>query len=166
MLEQMLPQSRRTFLSRTGTLTTACAVAGFAGGAVREASASAGDGAGETNTKTLADRHYVLTGVRLEEGFERDGDIVVATRTALYALEIKDGAIVANYPDRSEVLERVEPVYETLPGWRTTLSDTREPGALPDAARAFLALVEAQVGVPVKVVGVGAERDDYLLWSA
>jgi adenylosuccinate synthase len=77
-----------------------------------------------------------------------------------------DGAIVANYPDRSEVLERVEPVYETLPGWRTTLSDTREPGALPDAARAFLALVEAQVGVPVKVVGVGAERDDYLLWSA
>lgn len=111
MLEQMLPQSRRTFLSRTGMLTTACTVAGFAGGAVREASASAGDGAGETNTKTLADRHYVLTGVRLEEGFERDGDIVVATRTALYALEIKDGAIVALHPEKATLPESV-PQYQ------------------------------------------------------
>lgn len=111
MLEQMLPQSRRTFLSRTGTLTTACAVAGFVGGAVREASAGAGDSTGETNTKTLADRHYVLTGVRLEEGFEHDGDIVVATRTALYALEIKDGAIVALHPEKATLPEGV-PQYQ------------------------------------------------------
>ena len=26
--------------------------------------------------------------------------------------------------------------------------------------------VEEQVGVPVKVVGVGAERDDYLVWAS
>ena len=70
------------------------------------------------------------------------------------------------YPDRSDVLARVEPVYKTLPGWRTDLSATREPGGLPGEARTFLALVEQQVGVPVKVVGVGAERDDYLLWTA
>jgi adenylosuccinate synthase len=77
-----------------------------------------------------------------------------------------DGAPLQHYPDRSDVLARVEPVYETLPGWRSDLSDTREPSALPDAARRFLALVEDQVGVPVRVVGVGAERDDYLLWTA
>ncbi len=77
-----------------------------------------------------------------------------------------DGRLLDAYPDRSDVLARVEPVYETLSGWRTTLSATREPGGLPEQARQFLALVEAQVGVPVKVVGVGAERDDYLLWTA
>jgi adenylosuccinate synthase len=77
-----------------------------------------------------------------------------------------DGELLATYPDRADVLARVEPVYETLPGWRTDLSAARERGALPDAAAAFLALVERQVGVPVKVVGVGAERDDYLLWRA
>ena len=71
-----------------------------------------------------------------------------------------------HYPDRSDVLARVEPVYETLPGWRTDLSEARERGSLPAAAKAFLELVEREVGVPVKVVGVGAERDDYLLWSA
>ncbi|HEY5663001.1 MAG TPA: adenylosuccinate synthase [Ilumatobacter sp.] len=76
-----------------------------------------------------------------------------------------DGAPVADYPDRSDVLARVEPVYETLAGWRADLSTTRESGGLPDEAKAFLALVEQQVGVPVRVVGVGAERDDYLLWN-
>ena len=30
----------------------------------------------------------------------------------------------------------------------------------------FLAIVEREVGIPVNVVGVGAERDDYLLWTA
>jgi adenylosuccinate synthase len=77
-----------------------------------------------------------------------------------------DGQVVEAYPDRSDVLARVEPVYETLDGWRTSLSATRESGGLPAQARAFLALVESQVGVPVKVVGVGAEREDYLLWTA
>jgi adenylosuccinate synthase len=77
-----------------------------------------------------------------------------------------DGVPVAHYPDRSDVLSQVEPIYATLPGWRTDLSAAREAGSLPAEAQAFLALVEREVGVPVRVVGVGAERDDYLLWSA
>jgi adenylosuccinate synthase len=36
---------------------------------------------------------------------------------------------------------------------------------LPTSARAFVQLIEAEVGVPISVVGVGAERDDYLHWS-
>ena len=76
-----------------------------------------------------------------------------------------DGKLIDFYPDRSGVLAQIEPVYETLPGWNTDLSHKREPGDLPDEAKAFLAVVEAQVGVPVRVVGVGAERDDYLLWN-
>ena len=75
------------------------------------------------------------------------------------------GALVDSYPDRSDILARVEPVYETLDGWRTDLSGAREPTALPEQARVFLALVEREVGVPVRVVGVGADRDDYLLWA-
>lgn len=77
-----------------------------------------------------------------------------------------DGAEIDHYPDRAEVLARVEPVYAELPGWGTSLAATRERGELPGEARAFLELVEAQIGVPVRVVGVGADRDDYLLWSA
>ena len=76
-----------------------------------------------------------------------------------------DGRPIDFYPDRSDILARVEPVYETLPGWQADLSEVREPDDLPEAARAFLAIVEREVGVPVNVVGVGAERDDYLLWT-
>ena len=77
-----------------------------------------------------------------------------------------DGEPIDSYPDRSDILAAVEPVYESLPGWQTDLTTARESGELPAEAQAFLALVEDQVGVPVNVVGVGAERDDYLLWTA
>jgi adenylosuccinate synthase len=75
-----------------------------------------------------------------------------------------DGVLLDDYPDRSDLLDDVEPVYETIQGWGSVLSDAREPGHLPDRARRFIEIVEREVGVPVRVVGVGAERDDYLLW--
>ncbi len=77
-----------------------------------------------------------------------------------------DGAELSHHPDRADVLGRVEPVYATLPGWGTSLASTRMRSDLPAEAQAFLSLVEEQVGVPVRVVGVGADRDDYLLWTA
>jgi adenylosuccinate synthase len=76
-----------------------------------------------------------------------------------------DGEPVTDYPDQYDVLERIEPVYEELPGWKTPISEMREPGDLPAEAKAFIAVVERQVGIRVNVVGVGAERDDYLIWE-
>jgi adenylosuccinate synthase len=72
---------------------------------------------------------------------------------------------VTDYPDQYDVLEEIEAVYEELPGWKTDISSMREPGQLPAEAKRFIELVEREVGVPVNVVGVGAERDDYLLWE-
>lgn len=46
-------------------------------------------------TATIADRHYYLANVRLEEGFEYDGEVVVGTRTGLHTLEIEDGRITS-----------------------------------------------------------------------
>ena len=70
-----------------------------------------------------------------------------------------------NYPDRMELLADVEPVYVDMPGWNQSLAAVREPGQLPVQAQDFLRLVESEVGVPIRIVGVGAEPDDYLLWS-
>lgn len=97
-----------------------------------------------------------LTKLDVLDGFD---EVRVCTEYRL------DGAPVAGYPDRADELARVEPVYATLPGWKTDLSQVRSKDDLPDSARELLRLVEEQVGVPVHVVGVGAERDDYLLWS-
>jgi adenylosuccinate synthase len=77
-----------------------------------------------------------------------------------------DGREVRHYPDRSDLVARVDPIYRSLPGWRTSLGGARVRADLPPEARALIDLIEDQAGVPVGVVGVGAERDDHLLWRA
>ena len=98
-----------------------------------------------------------LTKLDVLDGFE---SVKVCTDYRL------DGRTLTHYPDRSDLVARVEPVYETLPGWHTGLGDAREPGDLPAPARALIELVEREVGIPVRVIGVGAERDDYVLWQS
>ncbi|MBM3090454.1 amidohydrolase family protein [Ensifer sp. T173] len=97
-MEQTLSQSRRAFLGQTGKLTTACAVVGLTGGLAHEVSANTAEPVAEIGANMLTDRHYLLADVRLEEGFEYDGDTVIGTRTALYTVEIKDGKIAALHP--------------------------------------------------------------------
>ena len=92
-MENPQQPGRRAFLSQTGKLTTACAVIGLTGGMAQ--AASPGDGQCAPAPMTLTDRHYCLSEVRLEDGFENDGETVIGTRTALYTLEIKDGKIAA-----------------------------------------------------------------------
>jgi adenylosuccinate synthase len=52
-----------------------------------------------------------------------------------------------------------------LPGWLTDISAVNDIDALPSRAREFVSLVEREVGVPVKIVGTGAERESYVIWS-
>ena len=98
-----------------------------------------------------------LTKIDILDGFD---SIKICTGYRLH------GELLAGFPDRSDLVAEVEPVYEVLPGWGSVLSDKREPGELPTEARSFLEIVEREVGIPVKVVGVGAERDDYLVWTS
>ncbi|QPT12688.1 amidohydrolase family protein [Serratia rubidaea] len=98
-MENSQQQSRRTFLSQTGKLTTACAVLGLSGGVAQAATPANSDpSAAPAPPMTLTDRHYLLSDVLLEEDFEYDGDTVIGTRTARYTLEIKDGNIAALHP--------------------------------------------------------------------
>lgn len=92
-MENPQQPGRRAFLSQTGKLTTACAVIGLTGG-MAQAASPGGEPCAPT-PMTLTDRHYCLSEVRLEDGFEYDGETVIGTRTALYTLEIKDGKIAA-----------------------------------------------------------------------
>ncbi len=55
-----------------------------------------------------------------------------------------------------------EPVYEELPGWTEDVSVVREWKDLPPAARNYLDRVAALAGVPVKLVSVGAEREQII----
>jgi adenylosuccinate synthase len=69
-------------------------------------------------------------------------------------------------PYHQSVLHRVRPVYEELPGWRTDLSGVTKLSDLPPAARDYVKFLAAQAGVPVRLVGVGPARDQFVHFAA
>lgn len=70
-----------------------------------------------------------------------------------------NGEVVRQYPDTVERLAEVEPVYETLPGWKSSTEGITSFDALPESARALVAIVERETGIPVSMVGTGPSRD-------
>jgi adenylosuccinate synthase len=69
-----------------------------------------------------------------------------------------DGRTVTTPPADAAWLEQAEPVIEFVPGWQEDLRSVRSLEGLPDAARTYIERIEALVGAPVSIVGVGPER--------
>ena len=74
-----------------------------------------------------------------------------------------DGELLPGYPDRSAVLGSVVPRYVDMPGWQTSIRAAAAFADLPVEAQAFVECVEAEVGVPVRIVGTGPERDEFVV---
>ena len=68
--------------------------------------------------------------------------------------------VVDNYPASLETLAKAEPIYREFEGWSGDLSDIREYGDLPDAAKKYVEFIEEETGVPVCMIGVGPGRDE------
>lgn len=69
-----------------------------------------------------------------------------------------DGERVDNFPCHVEDLRNAQPVYDTLPGWRTDVTGVKRLSDLPGNARRYLDRVAELVGRPIGVVSVGPER--------
>ncbi len=54
------------------------------------------------------------------------------------------------------------PVFEELPGWNRVICDITDPADLPAAASEYIAFLEDCVGVPIRLVGVGPGREQFL----
>lgn len=67
-----------------------------------------------------------------------------------------------DWPYHQSVVHHLNPVYTTLKGWDEDLTKVRTAAELPQAARDYLAFISEQVGVPVKLVGVGPARDQII----
>jgi len=74
-----------------------------------------------------------------------------------------DGQKITELPSDPEDLDRVKPVYETLPGWEEKLAGVRDFEELPANAKRYIRRVEELCGVPVVCVSVGAERGETIL---
>ncbi len=56
-------------------------------------------------------------------------------------------------------LDKVETVYESVPGWKEDIREARSFEELPANAQRYVELIEEAAGVPVKWIGVGPARD-------
>ena len=66
-------------------------------------------------------------------------------------------------PNSAEDLERCEPIYEDMPGWKSSTMGIRSRGGLPPSARAFIERIESLVGVPIDIISTGAGRDETIV---
>lgn len=74
-----------------------------------------------------------------------------------------NGEIFEDFTTDPNVLKNCKPVYETLPGWKTSISDIKDYAQLPINTRNYLDRIEALAGVPVSLVSIGAERGETLV---
>jgi adenylosuccinate synthase len=77
-----------------------------------------------------------------------------------------DGVRYHHLPYHQSVLHKVAPVYEELPGWRTDLSEVTTLAELPTEARDYVDFLAEQAGVPIRLVGVGPGRNQFVSFAA
>jgi adenylosuccinate synthase len=98
----------------------------------------------------------VLTKLDVLDAFER-------LRVAHAYRDPVDGKVWDTVPASTSVYERLEPVYEDLPGWGSDTTACRSWEALPSTARGYVERLESLAGVSISHVSVGPERDQMIV---
>lgn len=77
--------------------------------------------------------------------------------------DTRDGKIYKDYPTNIYMHKYLEPVYETYKGWKTDISKAKTMDELPTNAKAYLKKLEELVGIPIKIVSVGPDREQTII---
>jgi adenylosuccinate synthase len=70
-----------------------------------------------------------------------------------------NGKMLKTFPTDDRQLQSLEPVYETLAGWKQPLTGTKRYDDLPDNAKRYIERLEKLTGIPARIISVGARRD-------
>lgn len=74
-----------------------------------------------------------------------------------------DGQFTDILPVGADDLERCEPVYESMPGWKESTVGAKSLDALPVAARDYIKRMEELCGVPVDIISTGPDRAETIV---
>jgi adenylosuccinate synthase len=69
-----------------------------------------------------------------------------------------DGNRIDAFPANVGDVERVEPVYEEVPGWSEEITECRTWEDLPQAARDYVKTVQQAAGARIDIISVGPNR--------
>ena len=69
-----------------------------------------------------------------------------------------NGKVCESLPAVSQDLRLAEPMYATLPGWKSSTLGTTEIDSLPTNARRYIEFLSQQIGTEIGLVSTGPER--------
>ena len=72
-----------------------------------------------------------------------------------------DGKETEDFP--FDICEGVEPVYVEFSGWKTDLTRMTSEDEFPEEFNAYISFLEDELGVPIKIVSVGPDREQTIL---
>ena len=62
-----------------------------------------------------------------------------------------------------DITDEVEPIYVELPGWQTDMTKMQSEDEFPEEFNAYLSFLEEQLGVQIKIVSVGPDREQTII---
>jgi adenylosuccinate synthase len=74
-----------------------------------------------------------------------------------------DGKATEEIPAQGCGYDKIECIYEKMPGWKTSTEGITSMDKLPQAARNYLAFLEKQTGAKIGMVSTGPDRDQTIL---
>jgi adenylosuccinate synthase len=96
----------------------------------------------------------ILTKLDVLDGFE---EIKVCTGYKVH------GELIDTMPAENLLLEQIEPVYESLPGWAEPTCGITNYDELPKNAKDYVAFLEQRTGVEAGCVSTGPERMETII---
>ncbi|CAF9922551.1 MAG: hypothetical protein GOMPHAMPRED_002607 [Gomphillus americanus] len=87
-------------------------------------------------------------------------DVLDTFETIKIAIAYKvNGQEVDSYPADLKILEQAEVVYHEMPGWQAPTINAKTYYDLPKRARDYVEYIEKFVGVKIKYIGTGPDRE-------
>ena len=74
-----------------------------------------------------------------------------------------DGTKLDYFPNNPKAQEKLQPIYETLPGWEGTTAGVQIMEALPPEALSYVRRLEELVGIPATIISTSPKREDTIL---
>jgi adenylosuccinate synthase len=74
-----------------------------------------------------------------------------------------EGSRVEEIPPQADMLAKMRPVYQTLPGWKQSTFGLKRHEDLPKPARAYLDFISKQLGIEISMISTGPEREQEII---
>jgi adenylosuccinate synthase len=72
-----------------------------------------------------------------------------------------NGKRVDYFPYESD--EQITPIYREFEGWNSDICNIRNYDDFPQQFKDYVAFIEAETGVPVKIISVGPDREETII---